>query len=219
MNTISEIILAFALLVISLYLLVYFIKLYYRIYQLVKINIGQGVAIVFAVSIFVLCCGRQAQEQPAENKYSNADFKDTASGKFNKIFTIEKLEDNKMNALYLYIQYAQPYHSKKMIPVSATCSFTGISFNTKWRTTVVSLVSSRDSTQLFYSVAGTMDWSLLGVTFLHNSKYFQGMIEADKVDDKIPDSNTSLFLWAFVVMGFAGFGWYYLRRYVKNKRT
>ncbi len=218
MNTISEIILAFALLAISLYLLVYFIQLYFRIYQLVKINIGQGVAIIFAVSILVLCCGRRGQEQPAENKYINTAFKDTAAINLDQHFTREKLDDNKMNALHLYIQYAQPNHSKKMIPVSATCSFTGTSFNNRWHTSVISLTSSVDSTQIFYSVAGTMDWSILGFTFLRNSKNFDGVIEADKINDKIPDNNSSLFLWAFVVLGFAAFGWYHLRKYVKNKQ-
>jgi hypothetical protein len=217
MNTISEIILAFALLAISLCLLVYFIKLYFTIYQLVKINIGQGVAIIFAISILVLCCGRRGLE-PVDNKYTNTAFKDTAASKLNQHFTIEKLEDNKINALHLYIQYAQPNHSKKMIPVSANCSFTGIAFNKKWRTTMINVWASTDSTQLFYSVSGTMESSVLGVLLWHDSKYFDGVIEADKINDKISDNNSSLFLWAFVVMGFATFGWYHLRKYVKNKR-
>jgi hypothetical protein len=63
-----------------------------------------------------------------------------------------------------------------------------------------------------------MDWSLLGFTFFHNSKYFDGMIEADKVNNKMPDNNFMLILWAFIAMVTAGFGWYYVRKYVKNKK-
>ena len=217
MNTIAEAIMVFVLLAISLYLLFYFISLYSKIYQLVKLNIGSGTAIIFAVSILLLCCSRQRQEPPAENKYTNTDFKDSAFRTVYKDMAIEKLEDNKMNALHLYINYAQPLHTNKIIPISAYCSFTGTSFNNKWRTTMVNVRTSPDSTQLFYSVAGTMDWSLLGFTFFHSSKYYDGMIEADKVNHTMPANNSSLILWAIVVLGFAGFGWYYLRRYVKPK--
>ena len=217
MSTILETIMVFALLAISLYLLFYLIGLYYKAYRLVKLNIGSGTAIIFAVSIVLLCCNRQTLQQSGENiKYNNTNFKDSASVMY-KETAVEELEDNKMNALHLYINYAQPLHTKKMIPISAYCSFTGTSFNNEWKTTMVDIRPSPDSTQIYYSVAGDMDWSLLGVTFLYSSKHYDGMIEIDNVNTKGP-AHSSL-VWAIVVMMCAGFAWYYMRKEIKKEKN
>jgi hypothetical protein len=149
-----------------------------RATKLIRENLGIIAAIVFVFALLSFVS--------SPNYGSNKDHKTgmTRSWDFHSPDSVRQinltsftLERNWVSTFNLEVEYGKDKNSGLNIPVSAFSNMTGIQGGYVWKPVSINLYSTSDDHKLRYSVYGTVEWKLLGLTIYHQGKAYGGNIE------------------------------------------
>ncbi|WP_144915767.1 hypothetical protein [Mucilaginibacter frigoritolerans] len=139
---------------------------------------GTLAAIIFVLGLLSFSShsfNNDENKEPNTNQYKTWKFtpKDSLTGVCSKELRLEKTMVLNYN---LSIVYGTDKKSNSSIPISA-CSFnTGLISGTNWKPLIITVDTTSVINKLRYTVDGTVDWTLLGITLYSQTKDYNGMV-------------------------------------------
>ena len=148
--------------------------------KLIKEKFGLLASIVFVVGLLSFVIGSNIDEenkQPRQNqmmtwKFTPQENIETFSNRFHDL----RLQRNLISSYGLSIRYGKDKVDQLNTPIDASSFTVGLVSGTKWEPTSISINKTDDNNKFQYSVSGTVEWKLAGITLFTQSKEFEGTV-------------------------------------------
>jgi hypothetical protein len=163
---------------LNIALFVYFISICFKATKFIRERMGTLASIIFVVGLLSFASHSNKNDEnkePNTNQYKTWKFKlkDSLTGVRSTELRLEKTMVLNYN---LSITYGTDKKSNSCIPISA-CSFnTGLIIGTNWKPQMIMVDTTSVINKLRYTVDGTVDWTLLGITLYSQPKDYKGMV-------------------------------------------
>jgi hypothetical protein len=162
-------------------LLIYFLTICFNAIKLVRREIGLLAAIVFVIGLLSFCGHENKTDKEANsNKTKIWTFvsKDSLTQKPTSFLQVE-LERNLISKYDLEVIYGKDRNNVN-VPISAYTATDGFVIGTNWRGESIVVDKTNDNNKFHYSVAGVVEWHLLGITVYTQPKTFTGTLLTGK---------------------------------------
>ncbi len=147
----------------------------FRAFGYLRPKLGAFISIIIVLVLlsFVTDTGKDANSSsrhywkinPAESTMTNS----------NDVIKVT-LEKNWTCQYKLYLQYGKEKTSGKLIPVSASVPFLGISSGTDWSLVMVTITPTEDEKAFQYDIYGKVNWKLLSIKVYSEQKHWKGIL-------------------------------------------
>lgn len=158
---------------LNLFLFVYFIAICFNATKLLKEKLGMLAAIVFVLGL--LSFNTSSNNKSTEFKTWKFVSEDNAGLNANSSL-IAELSNNLISKYELEISYKND--GQINIPISASSATNGFTCGTIWKPGFIT-VQRTINNKFQYSVAGKVEWKLLGFTIYSQQKFYKGFVSAN----------------------------------------
>jgi len=163
---------------LNIAILVFLILACIKATKLIREKFGLFAAIVFVIGLLSFVVGAdsdQENKQSGPNQMTAWKFTPERNMETNSTrFQILTLQRNLISGYELVIRYGKNKQDQLNTPVDANSWTIGLVTGTKWKPSSIIINKTEDNNRFQYSVNGTVEWKLLGITIFSQPKEYNG---------------------------------------------
>lgn len=169
-------------LAVSVYLT--FIFLCFKSIGLIKRELGTGAAVVFTIGLLSTCSRQNETTNSSSSKISDRQVADNLL--LNKLSHKDVvIENNLMFSINMVATYGEDTTDNLIVPLSAKTYVNGVTGPVRWVPSSANVYLDPSGSGIRYDIYGAIEWRLLNLPLITQSKNYQGIIDIGPETDKV----------------------------------